>query len=265
MSTRRLGLMYNLSLIFCGELCNILAEKLRTIFLNKRIVEVKALEKIANWIAENPYLTAAGLLATFLGLIIAIITPIFQRRRKSLFFSYSTTPLVKEDVANIDGIEILFHGSPVEQLSVSSVHIWNGGNTIITPNDFYRGHELELIPPNNISILGIDMLKQSVDTIECEPKCSFSAVSFSFQAFEKKEYVSFNVYHTGNAETVFDLTGKIKEGKIVNKTVDIEKQISLVMDIGSYSSIVPIAAAIVSFFSALFTLFTLKQHKKNNK
>lgn len=217
---------------------------------------------LANWIAENPYWTAAGLLATFLGLIIAIITPIVQRRRKNLCFSYSTTPLVKEDVTNINGIEILFHGNPVEQLSVSSIHIWNGGNTIITPDDFYRGHGLSLISKNDVTILGVDMLKQSEETIECKAKCSTSNISIYFQAFEKKEYISFNIYHTGNVETILELKGKIKEGKILNKTVDIEKQMSLVMNIGP-ATLSAKAISISSIFLTLSTLFSISRHNKN--
>lgn len=219
------------------------------------------MENIAKWISENPYITAAGLFATFLGLIIAIITPIIQRRRKNLCYSYSTTPLVKEDVANINGIEILFHGNPVEQLSISSVQIWNGGNVIIAPNDFYKGHELNLKTQDNVSILGIDMLKQSEDTIECIPTCFSNNITFSFQAFEKKEYISFNVYHTGSTETKLALTGKIKEGKIINKTIDIEKQLSLVMDIGA-SSLSPVAISIGSILLTLPMLFLEKHRNK---
>jgi hypothetical protein len=222
------------------------------------------MEKIANWIVENPYLTAAGLFATFLGLIIAIITPIIQKRRKNLCFSYSTTPLVKKDVSNINGIEISFHGSPVEQLSVSNVQIWNGGNTIISFEDFYKGHELSLSFQDNATILGIDMLKQSEDTIECKTELSCDKVDFSFQAFEKKEYISFNLYHTGNAETKLLLNGKIKEGKILNKTVDIEKQISLVMDIGNIS-LIPLASGIGSLFLAIVSLFTVGHHNKSDR
>lgn len=221
------------------------------------------MEKIANWIAENPYLTAAGLFATFLGLIIAIITPIVQKRRKNLCFSYSTTPLVKADVSNINGIEISFHGNPVEQLSVSSVQIWNGGNTIITFEDFYKGHELNL-SLQNATILGVDILKQSEDTIECNTELSFNKVNFSFQAFERKEYISFNIYHTGNSETKVALSGKIKEGKILNKTVDIEKQISLVMDIGN-ASLSPLAFSIGSFIFSIPTILTLRHHRKDKK
>lgn len=221
------------------------------------------MEKIANWIAENPYLTAAGLFATFLGLIIAIITPIIQKKRKNLSFSYSTTPLVKKDVSNINGIEIFFHGSPIEQLSVSNVQIWNGGNTIITFDDFYKGHELNLSLKDKATILGIDMLKQSEDTIECITELSDSKVDFSFQAFEKKEYISFNVYHTGNAETKLLINGKIKEGKILNKTMDIEKQLSLVMDIGNVRFTL-LESIISSFLFSIFAL-KLKHHNKNNK
>lgn len=46
------------------------------------------MKTIATWISENPYI-AAGLIATFLGLIIAIITPIIQRKRKQLHYTIS--------------------------------------------------------------------------------------------------------------------------------------------------------------------------------
>lgn len=222
------------------------------------------MENIANWIAKNPYFTAAGLIATFLGLIIAIIVPIIQKRRKNLCFSYSTTPLVKKDISNINGIEISFHGNPVEQLSVSNVQIWNGGNTIIAFEDFYKGHELNLSLNDKAIILGIDMLKQSEDTIECTTKLSNAQVNFSFQSFEKKEYVSLNIYHTGNAETKLLLNGKIKEGKILNKTIDMEKQISLVMDFG-YVSLVPFATSIGSLILSICSLFKVEHHNKNDK
>jgi hypothetical protein len=106
------------------------------------------------------------------------------------------------------------------------------------------------------------MLKQSEETIECKTKCSTSDVSFDFQAFEKKEYISFNIYHTGNAETVLELSGKIKEGKILNKTVDIEKQMSFVMDIGA-ATLSPKVIGISSILLSLPTLFIISRHNKN--
>ena len=103
------------------------------------------MDAIANWIAKNPYLTAAGLFATFLGLIIAIVTPIIQRKRKRLYYTLSTTPLVKGTVSNIKDLEVLFSGKHIERLSVTNVKLWNSGNTLITNDDFYKKHELKLI------------------------------------------------------------------------------------------------------------------------
>ena len=148
------------------------------------------MESVVKWIVENPYLTAVGLFATILGLIIAIITPLIQKRRKRLFFSYSTTPLIKEDITDINGLEILFHGTPVKQLSVSTVRIWNGGNTIITPDDFYKDHDLRLISHDNISILGIDMIEQSEDTIECKIECASAFAGVFFRHLKTKNMLS---------------------------------------------------------------------------
>ena len=224
------------------------------------------MDKIVNWISENPYWTAAGLLATFIALIIAVITPIIQRRKKRIFFSFSNTPLVSRDVAKINGIEILFQGKPVEQVSVSSIHIWNGGNTIITQDDFYKGHELLLKPRDKISILGVDLLKQSEETIECKTQCSDVNVALSFQALEKRDYISLNLYYTGNADTVFELRGKIKEGKIINKTYDIEKQISLLMNnnfaLGITSigtTIMGMASVVGGVFASILSIFRRKR------
>lgn len=47
------------------------------------------MKTIATWISENPYIAAAGLIVTFLGLIIAIITLIIQRKRKQLHYTIS--------------------------------------------------------------------------------------------------------------------------------------------------------------------------------
>ena len=52
------------------------------------------MKTIATWISENPYIAAAGLIATFLGLIIAIITPIIQRCK----FCSNGTPIPKSAV-----------------------------------------------------------------------------------------------------------------------------------------------------------------------
>ena len=219
---------------------------------------------IAQWIANNPYLTAAGLFATFLGLIIAIVTPIFQKKRKQLYYTVSTTQLVEEKVSKIDGVEILFHGSYINRLSVSNVRIWNSGNTIITVEDFYNKHKLQVIPTGDFEILGADTPKESADIIESSVTTSNNVISISFQAFEKKDYISFNVYHTGNEKDRLLVDGRIKDGKIIDKTFDTEVELNLVGEFTRLSliSIVPFGPYIWLCFELVGRLFKQAKNKK---
>lgn len=196
------------------------------------------METVANWISENPYIAAGGLIATFLGLLIAIITPIIQRKRKQLHYTISTTSLVEEKISNIKNVEILFSGEKIQKLSVTNVKIWNGGNTLIDCNDIYAGHELTLqAVGSNCLILGIDIVKQSTDTIQCQIDNSSESTKLLFQTFEKKDYILLNIYHTGDENTTFKLLGKIKDGKILDKTIDVDEILSVLMELTSVSSI----------------------------
>ena len=52
------------------------------------------------------------------------------------------------------------------------------------------------------------------------------------------------------------LSGKMREGNIVNKTVDIEKQISRVMEAGGFAGGIIIGTVIWAFLTALFSILT---------
>ena len=185
------------------------------------------MDTIANWISSNPYWTVAGLFASFLGMILAIIVPIVQRKRKQLCYTISTTQLVEEKTSSIEGVTILYKDNPVDVLSVANIRIWNGGNTIITSEDFYTKHPLKVIPLQDFVILGVDIPKESSDTIESHITIVNDQIYISFQSFEKKDYISFNVFYTGNSKAQLSIDGKIKEGKIINKTISTEVEINL--------------------------------------
>lgn len=221
------------------------------------------METIAKWISDNPYLTAAGLFATFLGLIIAIITPIIQRKRKQLYYTVTTTPLVEEKISSIKNLEILFSGKRIEKLCVTNIKVWNSGNTIIESDDFYEGHELVLLPNDKkCTILGTDIIKQSTDTIKFNIDIN---AKITFQSFEKKDYVLFNVYHTGDANTKFSLDGKMREGKISDKTIDTDEIISLVTEIGSAGAYSIAGKATITFIPFLIVPFISRILKRKKK
>ena len=113
----------------------------------------------------------------------------------------------------------------------------------------------------NCTILGVDIIKQSADTIQCEIDDTFT---FSFEALEKKDYITFNIYHTGNENVKFALEGKIKEGKIINKTIDVEKQLSIITDmtIGTTTNAMVIESAFSVLLSSISQLIKPKKDEE---
>lgn len=96
---------------------------------------------------------------------------------------------------------------------------------MITNDGMYKNHELQVISQDisKCTILDVDIISQSIDTIQCMINSYPERAEILFRAFEKKDFVSFNIYHTGNKNLRLVLDGKIKEGKIVNKTLDLEE------------------------------------------
>ena len=192
------------------------------------------MEKIANWISENPYFTAAGLIATFISLIIAIIIPIAQKKKKEISCSFYTTLLVDKTISKVKGLQMSFQGKAIDQLSVTTLKIWNSGNSIIETSDVYSNHKLKIISPYALhtcigEIIDADIIFQSTDTIQGTIEIiEQKDINISFQSFEKKDYLTIHLYHTGDETTIFMLDGKIKEGKIVNHLFDADEQVNVV-------------------------------------
>lgn len=177
------------------------------------------MDGIVNWISKNPYWAAAGLFASFLGLLFAIVIPIVQRRKKSLSFTWSTSVLVKNARPKIDGLEILFEGRPVDSIYVTKIHIWNSGNTLIRESDFYPNKELEVgFQDKDAKVLSAKVERESADT--CKTRTSINdvtkAIKISFDYLEKKQGAIISIYHA-NSEIV-KIYGKLIEGKIRDKT-----------------------------------------------
>ena len=86
-------------------------------------------------ISKNPVIVLSGWLATMVALVLAIVIPIIQRKRKELSFKYETSLLVTNKLSEVDGLNILFKGEPVEQLAVAVVEISNNGNRTIEISD----------------------------------------------------------------------------------------------------------------------------------
>lgn len=168
-------------------------------------------------ITNNPLLVLSGWIMTLLALIIAIVVPIAQKKRKVLGFRYNTNSLVTDKLSEVEKLDVLFEGKRINQLSVTSIDIGNVGNVSIEDKDIYEGQELRITPLNKeISILYAKVISESDKIIECTTeKTNNNKIEVRFKAIDVKNNVVINVYHLGDCDTRFSVDGRIRAGKIV--------------------------------------------------
>jgi len=187
------------------------------------------MEKLTQWITENPVVTTWITIISLLGVAITVIALIIQikdKKRKAIFYSITTNVLLDNKVSMIDGIRVTFHDEEVRNIAISTVKIWNGGNELLEASDFYSGKELKLEIPINERILAAKVLDETEDT--CKVNATIAeqnnAVQISFYCLEPKQGATINIYHTNIEEDSIYLIGRIKGGKLINRSVSIETE-----------------------------------------
>ena len=183
------------------------------------------MDNLTQWIADNPIVSTWITIISLVGVVITIIALIMQikdKKRKAIYYTISSNTLVDENISQINGIKVLFKGTEVNTIVVTNIKLWNGGNEILESLDFYPENGLKLIIPNNEQILAVGI------SDETKEECKFeiidndnNEVGFSFYCLEPKQSVSLIVYHTNTNEKETKVSGKIKGGKILNKSIEL--------------------------------------------
>ena len=179
------------------------------------------MNKLAEKISKNPYFAITGWLLTFIAFIIAIVVPIVQARKVSISFSYTTNLLVTDSLSEVDDLEVSFKGEKINQLSVTSCRLVNDGNVIIEDDDIYPQHKITIQPKSeDTNILFAKVVDESYDTIGSKVSYDEKKATFLFDTMEKGDEVEINIYHTGKADDVFLIDGKIKDGRIRSNSIN---------------------------------------------
>lgn len=185
------------------------------------------MEKVTQWIAENPVISTWITLISLLGVIITIIALILQikdKKRRAIYYTMASNVLIDNEVSKIEGIKVLFNEKEVSTIVVSNVKVWNGGNEIIEQTDFYPENELKLIIPSEEKILAASIVTETEKTCKFNIKMNDyekNEAIISFYCLEPGQGATVNIYHTNLNDEYTKIVGKIKGGKLVNKSFEI--------------------------------------------
>lgn len=186
------------------------------------------MESLTQWIAEHPVVTTWITLISLIGVLITIIALILQikdKKRRAIYYTMVSTVLIDNEISQIEGIKILLHNKEVSTVGISNIKLWNGGNEILERSDFYPEHELKIVVPKSEEILAATIIEETDDTCKVNIQISdrnTNEALVSFYCLEPRQGATINVFHTNISENEVELVGKIKNGKVVNKSIDIE-------------------------------------------
>ena len=186
------------------------------------------MEALTQWIADHPVVTTWITLISLIGVLVSIIALFLQirdKKRRAIYYTVMSTVLIDNEISQIDGIKILFHNKEVSTVGISNIKLWNGGNEILELSDFYPEHELRVVVPKNEKILAATVIEETDDTCKVDVHISDQNANealVSFYCLEPQQGTTINVYHTNVGENEVDVIGKIKGGKVINKSIEIE-------------------------------------------
>lgn len=185
------------------------------------------MEGLTKWIAENPVVTTWITVISLVGVVFTITALILQirdKKKKAIYYTIVSTVLVDNEVSQLERIKILFDNEEVGTVVISNIKLWNGGNEILEKTDFYPEHELKLVVPVSERILGAKMAEETDDVCKINIQISETKVNealISFYCLEPHQGAIINVYHTNINSEETEIKGKIKGGKIINKSMEI--------------------------------------------
>ena len=84
---------------------------------------------------QNPYAWAILSVCTIAAFIFAIYTWFVGKKKKEISYVYSTYEIIKMGNSVIPGVQLLYHGKDIADLTITRYAIWNSGNEVLNSTD----------------------------------------------------------------------------------------------------------------------------------
>lgn len=165
-----------------------------------------------NFLNQLPSNPIAWLFMAIIG-ICALILAYKSTPQKVLKFSIENTNIIKNTKSNLEKLEIIYAGKPINNLTISKVTFWNGSFPTINKTDIIENAPLSICASNgkilDASILAGDDTSNRI-SIDLDNNTS---PLISFDYLDKNEGGIIQVVHTGNSDSI-NFSRKIKGGNV---------------------------------------------------
>ena len=150
---------------------------------------------------QNPHAWAILSVCTIGAFIFAIYTWFVGKKKKEISYVYSTYEIIKMGNSVIPGVQLLYHGKDIADLTITRYAIWNSGNEVLNSTDIVATKQLSIICTKNTNrILDAKIVKQSDETnLFTVNQKNDTCIEVTFDYVAKHDGIILQVLHTGTA------------------------------------------------------------------
>jgi hypothetical protein len=164
---------------------------------------------------RDPIWQFIGATLALVSVAVAVIFFLMQRSKKALAYEILTyTPLVTVNEDAKDQIEIRFKGTPVANVYLLLLRLWNNGNVSILPGDFIEPLVFRL--PESAEILTAEVVQAEPDSLKPELHLQGAALTIAPLLLNGRDTLTLKLLIVGGeAKPVVKCGGRIAGVKAV--------------------------------------------------
>lgn len=182
------------------------------------------MEKMLEFINHNPWLNVLFILLTFTSIFLSFWFYFKSKKSKRPNYTLRTFNLIKEKINKIDSVEIQYHNSKIDNLSITKIALWNNGKETISSSDVAQNDPFLINITEGFTILDCDIL------FEKNPANGFSInkinpnqIEIKFDYFDFNEGIIVQLFHTSTDDEEISVKGSFKGTRTIERNSSSQK------------------------------------------
>ena len=163
-------------------------------------------------IATSPWIALLSFLLTFVSLLLAIYFYLTGRRRKLPKYAIRSLSLVKGLVNRVTGLEMLYNGRHVENLTAGRLVFWNAGRETIKQEDVASSDPIIMQIEGGAKFLDSKVIfaMNPANQFKIMESAEKTEIRIEFEYIDRHEGLIIQFFHTGTSDNKIALRGTIK-------------------------------------------------------
>lgn len=166
---------------------------------------------IAGWFSTN-WISVVSLAITILSVILAISFYYKSKKIKKPLYALRSLNLVRDFASRVAPLEIRYSGQKVENVTVTTVAFWNGGNETMNGSDVATTDPISFRVKNDFRILEaiVVSMQDASNKIDLTRSRDERSVRLDFEYLDRNQVAVLQVIHTGKSSNDITISGTVK-------------------------------------------------------